>query len=68
MHRRERAVLLADALEQLPPHYREVLLLRHFEGLALRDIAARMRRTEDSVKKLWARAVPRLRRILGDAL
>ena len=65
---RERAVVLADALERLPDDYRQVLLLRHFEDLALRDIAQRMGRTEESVKKLWARAVPRLRRLLGDAV
>jgi len=68
LHRRERAVLLADALEQLPGDYREVLVLRHFEGLTLREVANRMNRSEDSVKKLWARAVPRLRRLLKDAL
>lgn len=65
---REQAVVLADALESLPEDYRQVLLLRHFEDLTLRDIAQRMGRTEESVKKLWARAVPRLRRLLGDSL
>jgi RNA polymerase sigma-70 factor (ECF subfamily) len=68
LHRRERAVLLADALERLPGDYREVLVLRHFEGLTLLEVANRMNRTEDSVKKLWARAVPRLRRLLKDVL
>jgi RNA polymerase sigma-70 factor (ECF subfamily) len=31
--RREQAVLLAGALEELPDDYREVLILRHLEGL-----------------------------------
>src|SRR5262249_19209353 len=31
--RREQAVLLADALAELPPDYREVLVLRHLEHL-----------------------------------
>ena len=30
--RREQAVLLADALEQLPPHYREVIVPHSLEG------------------------------------
>ena len=34
--RREQAVLLADALEQLPEDYREVIVLRHLEGLSFR--------------------------------
>jgi RNA polymerase sigma-70 factor (ECF subfamily) len=63
--RREQAVLLADALNQLPPDYREVLILRHLEGLTFPDIAARMGRTVDSVEKLWVRALPKLRRVLG---
>ena len=37
--RREQAVLLADALERLPADYREVLILRHLEGLTFPDVA-----------------------------
>ena len=65
--RREQAVLLADALNQLPPDYREVLILRHLEGRTFPEIAARMRRSVDSVEKLWVRALPKLRRVLGGA-
>jgi len=65
--RREQAVLLADALNQLPPDYREVLVLRHLEGLTFPEVAARMGRSVDSVEKLWVRALPRLRRVLGGA-
>jgi RNA polymerase sigma-70 factor (ECF subfamily) len=64
--RRERAVLLANALEQLPPHYREVLILRHLEGLSFPEVAQRMGRSLLSVKKLWARALPCLRNALGE--
>jgi RNA polymerase sigma-70 factor (ECF subfamily) len=63
--RREQAVLLADGLGQLPAHYREVLILRHLEGLSFPEVARRMGRTVLSVKKLWARALPRLRDTLG---
>ena len=64
--RREQAVLLADALERLPPHYREVLILRHLEGLSFPEVAQRMGRSLLSVKKLWARALPCLRDALGE--
>jgi RNA polymerase sigma-70 factor, ECF subfamily len=60
--RREQAVLLANALDRLPPDYREVLVLRYLEGLAFPEVAARMGRSLDSVEKLWVRALPRLRR------
>ena len=65
--RREQAVLLADVLKQLPADYREVLILRHLEGLTFAQVAERLGRTEDSVQKLWVRALARLRRSLGEA-
>jgi RNA polymerase sigma-70 factor (ECF subfamily) len=63
--RREQAVLLADALERLPADYREVVVLRHLEGLTFPEVATRMGRSVDSVEKLWVRALPRLRREMG---
>jgi RNA polymerase sigma-70 factor (ECF subfamily) len=63
--RREQAVLLADALEVLPEDYRQVIVLRQLEGLSFPEVAQHMRRSEDSVKKLWARALARLRQTLG---
>lgn len=66
--RRERAVLLADALERLPDNYREVIVLRHVEGLAFAKVAERMERTEDSVQKIWVRALAKLRQSLEKRL
>jgi RNA polymerase sigma-70 factor (ECF subfamily) len=63
--RRERAVLLADALEALPKDYREVLTLRHFQGLSFPDVAQAMGRSVDSVQKLWLRALMRLKERVG---
>jgi RNA polymerase sigma-70 factor (ECF subfamily) len=63
---REQGVLLAEALERLPADYREVLVLHYLEGLSHPDVARRMGRTIDSVKNLWARALGRLRRSLGE--
>jgi RNA polymerase sigma-70 factor (ECF subfamily) len=63
--RREQAVLLADALQQLPEDYREVIILRHMEGLTFPEVARQMGRSLDSVKKLWARGLALLRRSLG---
>jgi len=63
----EQAVLLADALGQLPEDYREAVILRHLEGLSFAEVAERMERTVDSVKKLWARGLARLRGVLGGA-
>jgi RNA polymerase sigma-70 factor (ECF subfamily) len=64
--RRERAVLLADALDRLPEDYREVIILRQMEGLSFAEVAGRMGKTVKSVEKLWIRALARLRRVLGE--
>jgi RNA polymerase sigma-70 factor (ECF subfamily) len=63
--RREQAVLLADALGELPEDYREVIVLRHLEALTFPLVAERMGRSQDSVEKLWMRALVRLRQLLG---
>jgi len=63
--RREQAVLLAEALSLLPEDYREVIILRHLENLTFAEVAQRMSRSEDSVQKLWVRALANLRRSLG---
>lgn len=65
--RREQAVLLADALDRLPEHYREVIVLRHLEQLSFPEVSERMARSSGSVEKLWVRALARLRRELGAA-
>jgi len=65
--RRERAVLLADAMEQLPGDYRDVLVLRHLRALTFPQVAEVMDRSVGSVKKLWARAIVKLRAELGEA-
>src|SRR5579883_54585 len=57
--RREQAVLLADALEHLPAHYREVFILRNLEHLPFPTIAQRMGRSLDAVQVLWKRAMDR---------
>jgi RNA polymerase sigma-70 factor (ECF subfamily) len=62
---REQAVLLADAIAELPDDYREVIVLRHLEGLTFPQVALRMQRSLDSVEKLWMRALVRLRQLLG---
>lgn len=65
--RREQAVLLAGALEQLPDAYREVLVLRHLEELTFPEVAQRMGKSLASVHKLWMRALARLKMQFGDS-
>jgi len=66
--RRERAVILADALAHLPEHYREVIVLRHLRGKSFPEVAAEMDRSIGSVMAIWQRAVKRLHELLGDEI
>lgn len=59
--RREEAVLLADAIERLPPDYRDVIVLHHLQGLTFPEVSEAMDRSVGSVEKLWARALVKLR-------
>jgi RNA polymerase sigma factor (sigma-70 family) len=47
---------LARALAALPAHYRQVLLLRDYEGLAVDEIASRLGLTRESAKARLHRA------------
>jgi RNA polymerase sigma-70 factor (ECF subfamily) len=62
----EAGVQLAEALGRLPPDYREALVLRNLEELSFPEVALRMDRTVDSVKKLWARGLAQLRGLLRE--
>jgi RNA polymerase sigma-70 factor (ECF subfamily) len=62
----EEALRLAAFLELLPDDYRDVLILHHLEGLSLPEVAQHLGRTKDSVKKVWLRALARLRNALGE--
>jgi RNA polymerase sigma-70 factor (ECF subfamily) len=62
---RELAALVADQLAQLPPHYREVIVLRNLEGLPFPEVARRMGRTPGAARILWLRALDQLRAAHG---
>jgi RNA polymerase sigma-70 factor (ECF subfamily) len=65
--RQDQAHKLANLLGRLPPSYREVIVLRHIDELSFRQVAERMKRSEDSVKHLWTRAIIAMRRHLAEA-
>jgi len=55
---------LVEAVLALDPPYRDTVLLRFFEGLAAREIAARMDTTVNTVNSRLARALAQLRQRL----
>jgi RNA polymerase sigma-70 factor (ECF subfamily) len=58
--KRERAVLVADALARLQPDHRDVIVYRNFEHFPFEEVARRMERTSAAVRMLWARAIEKL--------
>jgi len=63
LHQRERAVALADQLARLPPHYRDVIVLRNLQGLSFDEVADRMDRKPGAVRMLWLRAIEKFKQI-----
>ena len=61
----ERAIRIAEALTRLPVAQREALILQHFEGRSLADIANRLQRTPAAVAGLLKRGLRQLRQELA---
>jgi RNA polymerase sigma-70 factor (ECF subfamily) len=57
---------VAATLDQLPAHYREVIVWRNLERQSFAEIARRLNRTEKTAQKLWCRAIQALQRRLAD--
>ncbi len=53
-----------EAVEQLPPRYREVVQLRRIEGLSRREIAQRLGLAEQTVAEYLTKAMSSLARLL----
>lgn len=62
--RQEEAELVRRAVLQLPDIYRSVLVLRHYENLKLREIAAVLDIPEGTVNSRMAEALAQLTRLL----
>jgi RNA polymerase sigma-70 factor (ECF subfamily) len=57
----ERAMALRRALERLPDEYRQVVVLRFEEERSFQEIGRLTGRTPDAARKVWSRAMLRLR-------
>ncbi|MFJ2188962.1 SigE family RNA polymerase sigma factor [Kitasatospora sp. NPDC087861] len=59
---------LLDALGQLPPRDRAVLLLRYWEDRSIEETARMLRLSSSAVRSQGTRALGRVRALLGDSL
>lgn len=61
---RERGELVREALLRLPPLYREIVVLRHYEALKFHEIAEVLEIPEGTAKSRMAEALTQLHRLL----
>lgn len=61
----ERQRALHDALDALPAHYQQVIRWHHQEHLTFDAIAVRLGISAEASRKVWGRALLRLREALG---
>lgn len=65
VERQEQALHLAQALAQLPDSQRDAVVLRHFQGMALAEIAEQLDCTPAAVTGLLQRGLKNLRKSLA---
>jgi RNA polymerase sigma-70 factor (ECF subfamily) len=61
----EESLAMQEALDRLPETYRQVLRLRHYEQRSFEEIGHTLGKSAEASRKLWFRAVERLRVELG---
>ena len=64
--RNERERRLAEAMATLPEEHREALRLRYVEGLQTKEVAARLGKSDVSIRVLLTRLVQKLQELLGN--
>jgi RNA polymerase sigma-70 factor (sigma-E family) len=64
----EERIMLLDALATLPPRGRAVVVLRYWEDLSVEQVADVLGCSPGNVKSLSARALGKLRVVLGEAM
>ena len=57
---------LRQAIEALPPEQREAIRLRYVDGLATRDIAERLGKSDVAVRVMLSRTVQKLQQLLAE--
>jgi RNA polymerase sigma-70 factor (ECF subfamily) len=63
----EQALLLAQALEQLPDAQRDALVMQHWQGLSLAEIGEQLDRSPEAVAGLSKRGLKQLRHLMRES-
>jgi RNA polymerase sigma-70 factor, ECF subfamily len=63
LQKKEELDSVLNRIAKLPAHYRDVLVLRHFEELSFEEVAQRLGKSSGAVRMIWVRALESLREI-----
>jgi RNA polymerase sigma-70 factor (ECF subfamily) len=66
MSRDAKEFRLALAIESLPADQRKVMRMRYVDGLATKEIAERLGKSDVAVRVMLSRTVQKLQQLLGD--
>jgi len=61
----DETILIQKALQNLPPHYQEVIIQRFADGLSFAEIAEQRNQSLEAIKSLYRRAIQALRDGIG---
>ena len=64
--RADERIIVQKALNDLPEHYREVILMRFADGLTFAEIAEQRGQSLEAVKSLYRRAIQAMRKVMTD--
>ncbi|WP_426454466.1 sigma-70 family RNA polymerase sigma factor [Paenibacillus sp. S-38] len=62
----EERIRIEQAVSELPPHFRHVILLKYYRDLTLTEIARLLKRPEGTVKTWLHKVLKELRRTIGE--
>jgi RNA polymerase sigma-70 factor (ECF subfamily) len=57
----ESLIWLSDSIANLSSEHREVIILRHIQGMPFKEIGERLNKTSGAVRMIWMRAIEKLR-------
>ncbi len=57
----ESLIRLSDSIANLSSEHREVIILRHIQGMPFKEIGERLNKTSGAVRMIWMRAIEKLR-------
>lgn len=57
----ESLIRLSDSIANLSSEHREVIILRHIQGMPFKEIGERLNKTSAAVRMIWMRAIEKLR-------